>query len=125
MHDDAILMFIPIIGSIGFFWALVSITRIVSENRTKRKLLETHATDQVAAVLLAQPNRDPDTYGSLKWGLVITAIGAALVMVQLLDYAAYEPIVYGLMLLFAGVALLAYYAIVRKIANRPSDYSKP
>ncbi len=51
---------------------------------------------------------------ALKWGLVTLAIGLAVVVVQFLPYRPDEPIVLGVVLVFAAGGLLAYYARAKR-----------
>jgi hypothetical protein len=93
----------------------VMIVRSISDNWTRRKALDAHASDDVVRTIFTR-RRDPDTYGALKWGLVVAAVGIALMVVQFLPYNDNDPIAFGIVLLFAGAGLLAYYAMARRVA---------
>ncbi len=67
-------------------------------------------SEEVVKALFTK-RQSPDTWTALKWGLVVVGLGLALVIVQFLPYDFEEPIAYGLMFLFGGGGLLAYYAI--------------
>ena len=105
-------IFVPV------FFALVAITKIISDNRTKRKLVDAHVSEEVIHALFMKPRRDPELFSALKWGLVVAGVGLALVVIQVLPYEFNEPIAYGLMFLFAGAGLLAYYGIASAAANK-------
>lgn len=60
----------------------------------------------------------PDTDSALKWGLIIAAVGIAFCLLQILPFDEDEPITYGIVFLFGGASLLAYYALV---SNRDED----
>ncbi len=100
------------------FVGLVAITRIISDNRTRRKLVEAHVSEDVIHALYMKRSRDPELFASLKWGLVTVGIGLALLVIQMLPYEFDEPIAYGLMFLFAGAGLLGYYAIAAANAKK-------
>ena len=113
MIDDN-LVAITFLVSVSF--AVVSITRIIVEARTRRQMLQSGATAQQVEAIMAQPPRDPAVYGALKWGMVTAAVGCALILIQFLPYEANEPILSGLILLFGAGGLLAYYATARRLA---------
>lgn len=101
---------VPIALFIAFFGTIVTITKTISDNRTKRQLIEAGVSEGLVEALFMQ-RRDPNTWTALKWGLVVVGLGLALVIMQFLPYDFEEPIAYGLMFLFAGGGLLLYYAI--------------
>ena len=102
------------------FVGLVAITRIISDNRTRRKLVEANVSEQVIHALYMKRGQDPQLFASLKWGLVTVGIGLALVVIQMLPYEFDQPIAYGLMFLFAGAGLLGYYLIAAASARKNS-----
>ena len=112
---------VPIALFLSVAFAIVGVTKIISDGRTRRRLIEAGATPELVAAIAAAPSQDPGLYGSLKWGLVIGAVGLALVIIQFLPYDEDEPIVYGLILLFGAAGLLAYYAAARRLARRLAD----
>jgi hypothetical protein len=64
---------------------------------------------------------------SLKWGLVLMGIGAALVIARLAKYDIEEEglFVFGLMFLLAGIGLLVHYFIAaQKSKEQESDKNK-
>jgi hypothetical protein len=61
--------------------------------------------------------RDIAAHDSLKWGLLIGAVGLALIVVQFLPYRSDEPIAVGIVLVFGAAGLLAHYAATRRLAK--------
>ena len=112
---QSVLLPIVIVATMAF--AVVAIVKILSDGRTRRRLIDTGASADVVAAITAAPLRDPALYESLRWALVIGAIGLALVLIEFLPYRADEPIVYGLVLLFAAAGLFVYYATARRLAR--------
>lgn len=108
---------VPIIIVPAFFFAIVYTIKVISDNRLKRLLISQNmSTDMVDKLFLQQPL--PDTHSALKWGLVISSIGVAFCILQLLNFAPDEPISYGIVFLCGGAALLVYYALVApKVQN--------
>lgn len=119
MFDFDDLVPVLIVGSVMF--AIVSVTRILSENRTRRKLLEARVSDEAIRAMYA-PGRDaiggPVPLGSLKWGLVTVSLGMASLVVDALPDSASEPLIFGVVLLFAGSGLLTFYIIAALSARR-------
>jgi hypothetical protein len=104
---------VPIVMFLSFAYALVGVTRAISDGRTRRKLAESGASPELAKALTA-PSRDPGLGTSLQFGLVAGAIGVALIIIQFLPYRTEDPIAAGLILVFAAAGLLGYYALARR-----------
>lgn len=109
---------VPAVLFLSLAYVVVGVTKLVAENRTRRQLVEKGATPELARAVMASPQADLGLYGALKWGLVIGAVGLALVVVQFMPYRPDQPIVYGTVLLFGAAGLLAYYAIGRRGVGR-------
>ena len=105
MGPQVVVFFVPI----ALFAAIAWIIKVISDNRTRRRLIDSGATEGMVAALFANREQDPNVPASLKWGLVTVGVGLSLVVIQVLPYDFEEPIAYGLMLLFAGAGLLVYY----------------
>ena len=101
----------PTLVMIALGFVIVAVTKILSDNRTRRKVLEAHVSSETARALFAA--RDPDAWGALKWGMVLAGVGLAFVAVQLGGFSAADPITYGLVFLFAGGGLLGYHRLAR------------
>lgn len=112
--DDVL---VPIALFAFMSWGLVAVARIVSVNRTRRRMLEAHATPQLVDALLA-PRPEADLAASLMWGLVMASTGLALMLLEALPFDSSSPFGYGLVVLAAGAGLLVYYAIARRQATR-------
>jgi hypothetical protein len=98
---------------------IVGVTRIVSDGRVRRRLIEASATPEFAKAIVGTPRYDAELYGALKWGILTGAIGLALIVIQFLPYRPEEPITLGVILLFAASGLLGYYVIARRLVSRP------
>jgi phosphatidylglycerophosphate synthase len=113
MLDDLL----PIVVPLAFFWAVAFVARTIGETRTRRRLIETKATPEFAAAVMRDAPRDIAAHDSLKWGLLIGAVGLALIVVQFLPYRTDEPIAIGVVLVFGAAGLLAHYAATRRLAS--------
>lgn len=109
---------VPIVLFLTLAFAVVGVTKVISDGRTRRRLIDAGATPELVAAIATPPREDLGLYGALKWGLVVGAVGVALIIVQFLPYRPDDPIAFGLVLLFGAAGLLAYYAAARRMAGR-------
>lgn len=115
MFDASTLVPIAFLVTVALLF--VSVTTIISDGRTRRRLIEAGAAPELARALGAAPKDDPGLFGALKWGIVTAAVGLALILIQFLPYRSDQPIVLGVILVFAGAGLLAYYVSARRLAR--------
>jgi hypothetical protein len=116
MFEEDTLVPLGLFAMITF--VIVGLTKVLSDGRIRRRLIETGATPELAKAIAGTPQNDPDLYGTLKWGLVTGAIGLALIVIQFLPYRPEDPIMLGVILLFAAGGLLGYYVVARRLAGR-------
>ena len=107
--DDFLSLMIPIVG----FICLVAIVRAVVEGRLRRRLAETHASEELVRAM-TDADKLNRKQGALKWGLVLAASGLAFVLIDLLGLDTQDPAAYGLLLVAAGVALLAHHLLQQR-----------
>ena len=107
---------VPVALFMSLAFATVGVTRVISDGRTRRRLLESNASVELASAVVAPPAGELAFGGPLKWGLLLGSIGIALVIVQFLPYEEDDPIVIGIVMLFAAAGLLAYYLTARRLA---------
>jgi hypothetical protein len=117
MFGEDTLVPLGLFAMIAFI--IVGVTKIISDGRMRRRLIEAGATPELAKAIAGTPQDDPELYGALKWGLLTGAIGLALIVIQFLPYRSEDPIMLGVILLFAAAGLLGYYVIARRLASRP------
>ena len=95
---------------VTFLLSIVAIAKIIADSRIRSKLIEKGVSAEEARALL--PSRGYSTHdSSLKWGLVTAGVGIALVIVHLASFHSSDPLVLGIILLFAGAALLTHYLL--------------
>lgn len=116
MFDEDTLVPIAVFLTLAF--TIVAVTRIISDGRTRRRLLQTGVTPELARAIAEPPRDDPGLYGALKWGLILGAVGLALIVVQFLPYRPEDPIVLGLILVFGAAGLLVYYVSARRLGGK-------
>lgn len=97
-----------------FFLALciIAVIRMVVDARLRRRLAETHASEDMVAALV-KADEENRRQSSLKWGLVLTAMGSALCLIDIFDLTVEDPTAFGLLIGFAGLGMLAYHAMRR------------
>jgi hypothetical protein len=110
MHSD---IFVPLIV-FGFFGYVI---KILSDNRIRNRLIEKGLVDEKVKFLYYD-NARLKNVTSLKWGMLLIALGAALLIGQWLPYDAREEMTVGLMFLFAGIAFLIYYFLAKKLLDK-------
>jgi hypothetical protein len=104
--------FTPIFVTGIIFTALAFIIKVISDNRIRRRLIESGNIDEQAKVLfMDQGKKESSPLQSLKWGLVLVALGLALFIGQFLPYQMEGEGTIGTMFLFSGIAFLIYYFV--------------
>lgn len=107
--DDILSLLIPMVG----FVCLVAIVRAVVDSRLRRRLVETHASEELIRALAEAERHDRRT-GALKWGLVLVASGVGFVLIDVFRLGSENPAAYGVLLGCAGSGLLVYHLIQRR-----------
>jgi hypothetical protein len=117
MPLEAPMLDSPAFVLVGFFVFVLAMTKVLSDNWTKRKLLEARVSDDVIRSLFRKES-DPEIFAALKWGMVLVALGLGLIASQQLQTSFNEPMAWGVVLVFGGMGLLAYYAVARALVRR-------
>ncbi len=105
---DIIAILIPLSLAV----CIVVAIRIVVEARLRRRLAETHASEELLQSLLLADGENRRA-SSLKWGLVSVVAGIGFVAVDVLGLAVDDPSTFGVLFVAIGLGLIAYYAITR------------
>jgi len=104
-------MDVEILVPLGFFAMIAYIVKLISDNRLRRKVLNSPASEEMAEALLQRQWSEPRTRSALKWGLIFVSLGAGVLIVNLLAIGFESPLAYAVLLLATGAALLGYYLI--------------
>jgi hypothetical protein len=102
---------------VGFFAFVLGMTKVLSDNWTKRTLIGSRVSDDVIRTLFRKQS-DPEIFAALKWGIVLVSLGLGLIVSQQLHASFQEPLAWGVVLVSGGVGLLVYYAIARALVRR-------
>jgi hypothetical protein len=106
--DDILSLLVPMVG----FVCLVAIVHAVVDGRLRRRMLETHSSEELVRALAETNRRDRET-GALKWGLVLVASGIGFVFIDVFRLGSEDPAAYGLLLACSGIGLLVYHLLQR------------
>lgn len=107
--DDILALLIPIVG----FICLVAIVRAVVDGRLRRRLAETHASEELVRAM-AQADETNRKQGALKWGLVLGLSGVAFGLIDIFGLDTHDPGAYGLLLGAAGIGLLLHHFLQQR-----------
>lgn len=96
------------------FFSIVAVIKIITDNMVRRKLAEKGMVSEEVKYLYAD-TLEFHRPGSLKWGMVLIAIGLAILIGQLLPYKIADELTISAMFIFAGLALILYYFIAGRL----------
>lgn len=88
------------------------ITKILTEYRLKRKLIEKNLVNADAANIINDQELD-GKYASLKWGLIILFGGIGLIVINLVDFYRDSPLPFGIMAVSIATGFLTYFLLVK------------
>ena len=109
---------VPLALFLSFTVTIIAVTRLVTEARTRRRLIEMNATPELARTVTTASATDLGVHASLQWGLVTGAVGLSLVIIQYLPFQPDEPIAYGVVLLFASAGLILYHFLGKRLLKQ-------
>ena len=98
------------------FSSIVIVVRTIADNRLRHKLIEKGMVDENIRYLTAVSSSETAP-SSLKWGMVLIAVGAAVLIGQFVPYSFHEEATISAMFIMAGLALISYYFIARKMTG--------
>ncbi len=103
---------VPIVIVPVIFFTLLAIVKTVSDNSVRRKIIDKGIVDENVGFLFRREYADylPN---SLKWGMVLVALGVAILIGQLVPYAIQEEATISSMFILGGLALILYYVLTR------------
>lgn len=111
---------VPIIIVPAIFFSFVAMIKILSDNAVRRKLIDKGLIDENVKYLYS--NRlESQAPASLKWGMVLIAVGAAILIGQFVPYSFQEEATISGMFIMAGVALIAYYFLAKRLIAKSKE----
>ncbi len=100
------------------FGAFVLMTKIITDTMTRHRIINKGLVDENVKYLFQNYGRKC-THSNIKWGMVLVAIGIAVLVRQIAPYSVTDEMMVGLMFLLAGIAFLIYYAVAKNM-DEPS-----
>ncbi len=99
-----------------FFFAVVGwVFKVISDNKLKRYMLEKAVPPETMKLMVTQPTPE-NAPASLKWGLVLAAVGiGAFIGLNMAD--GRDEYTISCMLVAGGLALIVYYFIAARTAR--------
>jgi len=115
---------VPIVLFIVIGW----IIKVLSDNRTKNLLIQKDLVNENVQFLYID-RLEKYVPSSLKWGMVLVALGLAIFLGKILAEipgimmrsSDEETIIFALMFIFGGLALIIYYAIAVKMMKKEQE----
>ena len=101
---------------IVMFVVVPIIIKMLSDNKTRRMLIAKGLVDEKVKYLFMNKPKEYVS-SSLKWGMVLIAIGLAVFVGQMAPKELAEEVTIGAMFVLGGLALVIYYAIASKKIN--------
>lgn len=95
------------------FTAIVTIVKIVADNRTRNRLIEKGQVNENLRYLFTSYSDKVKVRSNLKWGFVFLGIGVGLVVKQVLPFYISDETALGVMFVLAGVGFFVYYYVAR------------
>jgi hypothetical protein len=110
---------IPII----FMIIIAIIIKILSDNRIRRMLIEKGMLSENIQYLFSNPF-EKQTPSSLKWGMVLVAIGLAVLIGQFAPMKYGEEVTFSMMFILAGLALIIFYVVASRAVKQKQQLQK-
>ena len=100
----------------AIFGGFALIIKIIADAIIRNRLINRGLADEKLKGIFSK-EAHLQRLSSLKWGMVLVGIGLALLINQITGEYLSDESVFGVMLIFAGIAFLVYYGIARKHFN--------
>jgi hypothetical protein len=110
MNFPSEIIIVPVV-----FLSVIYVIKLSLEHKLRRLLISKEAVNENIKHLFIA-NEQAGRLSSLKWGMLLVAVGVGLIAGQLLPYDAYsDQVAVSFLFLSGGIALLVYYFIAGKI----------
>lgn len=97
------------------FLSLVAIIKITADTKLRQRLIEKDMVKEDIKYLY--PAKSGNAPTSLRWGMVLIAIGLAFIIGQLVNEFYQTEVTIGSIFFLSGVALVIYYQLAKKNFN--------
>ncbi len=108
------LMTVMIVGIV--FFSILAFVKILTDSKIRNQLINKGMLDEKVKYLYIDKMeyRGP---AALKWGMVLIGVGAAFLIGQLVPVDYTGEVTVGSMFLLAGLGLILYYFIAKRLAG--------
>lgn len=100
------------ITPVAFFIMIVWIIKIISDNKIRRKAIESGNTKESLKYLWERSYANKPLQ-NIKWSIIFSGIGITILVGNLLSFS--EEILLGISLIVVGIALIVYYLLEKKL----------
>lgn len=100
---------IPIV----LFISIVVAIKVVVDSRLKRRLAETHASEDLIRAMLTA-DEQARRLSALKWGIVLVLIGFSFGLIDWLDLNPDSAATWGLLIGAAGAGMLGFHFVSQR-----------
>jgi len=111
MFTEAVII-VPVL-----FYSLVTIVRVVSNNRLKRIMIERGDAEGNLELFTAKSGIN-DAANALKWGMVLVSVGLAFLLGNEFRHELDDAGLIGLVATFAGTGLLIYHYLIGRMEGK-------
>lgn len=108
MNDFEVL--IPIVLFLSIAWTI----KAVLDARVRRQMVESNGSEALVRSIL-EGEEDRRRHGSLRWGIVLLALGIGFAAVDLQGVQEVTPGVVAALLVATGLGNLAYFLAARRL----------
>jgi hypothetical protein len=99
---------------ITLFVVIGAIVKMIIDGRTRRHLIDKGILEASTQKILAT-EMEMSIFSNLKWGLVMVAVGAVVLIARIADvYWLEREGVFGVVLIAIGTAFLVYYPMAKR-----------
>lgn len=116
---------IPIVVVPTVFLAIYHIIKTISDNNLRRKIIDKGMLDENVQHLFQKEKFGSTFPASLKWGMVLVALGTAMLIGQLAPRSLEEEATIISMFIFSGLALIAFYFLENRTTKSDKDSDLP
>ncbi len=98
---------------ITLFICIVAAIKFVVDSRLRRRLAETHADQELIRAML-QADEQSRRVSALKWGIVLTLLGLAFGLIDVLNLDSESPATWGLLIGTTGLGMLGFHLVASR-----------
>lgn len=122
--NDLALHFGPAALLAAIMFPIALAIKAIADSRARAKLIAADGSKElIRDILLAE--EENRRMRSLRWGIVLTCIGGALALIELLSWEELSPGVFAVLLVATGAGNLVFFAIAQSMRARRTDQHSP